>query len=691
MGHGKLKKFAENETFACLLQPSASEILADGYFNLREHPIRGRWNRDMFRSSSPDAPVVVELGCGKGEYTLDLARRNPSSNYIGVDIKGARLWRGAKTATEEGLSNAAFLRTRIEFLNSFFGEGEVDEIWLTFSDPQMKSENSRLSSPLFLERYRRILKPGGIVHLKTDSRFLHEYTKAVVEANALKMLACTSDLYGSANTDGSVEPEVYEVKTFYEKMFLDQGYKITYLSFMIDHKGEFVHPSDAAFDEKYWREAEGPRRSFSHSPKQKNSIAKSLGITAAVCALLLSPFRAVASEPGLSDAADSVSKTVVKLPKPAFSIGGYAAHVTNTDGLVEPYLLKNGHGGANLQMAFFTAPGSRNDVFNEILNYPTFGFGVNYDVYSTMKFKAPTHIGNHVDLYTFMEGAFYRTRMFSVGYTLQLGLGITDVIYDVYTNPLYYNVGEPFTAYLAFGPQFKFRPADNLELMLNTYWFHHSNGNVAMPNYGLNDLAVGLGVRYYPEAPYTGQTRELKLPHDFTKGFKYDIFATTGFHACKTEFEAFNWEEPDPDKKRTVYTSHPRFGLSADVQYQYSLMCSSGIVVDAVYSCGMDETERGDRKLNGDEAVDNAGGYNPWNVGIGAIHEFRYGCMSVFISVCHYLYHNAGVRENTSSLYERAGMRFYMGKLDRIFLGGCIRAKEFNNAEYFEFQFGVRI
>lgn len=684
MGHGKLRKFAENETFSCLLQPDSAEILADGYFNLREHPIKGNWNGRMFPASDPSAPLVLELGCGKGEYTLDLARRNPGRNYIGVDIKGARLWRGAKTATGEGLGNVAFLRTRVEFLNSFFAPGEVDEIWLTFSDPQMKSENSRLSSPLFLERYRNILKPGGIVHLKTDSRFLHEYTRAVVEANGLKMLACTADLYGEARSNGDIPPEVYEVKTFYEKMFLEQGYKITYLSFIMDYRDEYLHPSEAAFDEKYWREEEGTRRSFSHAPKQKSCIAKALGITMA-CALLFSPLRAMASD----DAGAQTSAG--KLPKPAFSLGGYVARVTNTDGLVEPYLLENGHGGANLQMAFFTAPGSRNDVYNEMLNYPTFGFGVNYDVYNTMKFKAPTHIGNHVDLYTFMEGAFYRTRMFSVGYTLQLGLGITDVIYDVYTNPLYYNVGEPFTAYLALGPQFKFRPADNIELMLNTYWFHHSNGNVAMPNYGLNDLALGLGVRYYPEAPYTGQVRNLKLKHEFTKGFKYDIFATTGFHACKTEFEAFNWREPDPDRKRTVYTSHPRFGLSADVQYQYSLMCSSGIVVDAVYCCGMDEIERGDRKLNGDEAVDNAGGYNPWNVGIGAIHEFHYGCMSVFISVCRYLYHNAGVRENTSSLYERAGMRFYIGKLGRIFLGGSIRAKEFNNAEYFEFQMGVRI
>lgn len=272
MGHDKLRKFAENQTFTCLLQPSAGDILGEGgYFNLTPHPIRGHWNGQMFSSEQDNPALVVELGCGKGEYTLELARRNPDRNFIGVDIKGARLWRGAKTATEEGLRNAAFLRTRIEFLTALFAPQEVSEIWLTFSDPQMKSENSRLSSPLFLERYRNILEKGGIVHLKTDSRFLHEYTKAVVLANGLKMLCCTNDLYGEGASDTSIAPIVREVHTFYENMFLEQGYKITYLSFCIDKEGEYVHPSPEQFDEKYWREAEGPRRSFGHAPNKKQA------------------------------------------------------------------------------------------------------------------------------------------------------------------------------------------------------------------------------------------------------------------------------------------------------------------------------------------------------------------------------------------------------------------------------------
>ena len=272
MGHDKLRKFAENETFSCLLQPSAQELLADGYFNLRDHAVKGRWN-ERFGNSNP---IVLELGCGKGEYTIALAERDPGRNYIGVDIKGARLWKGAKYATEHALPNVAFLRTRVEFITAFFAPGEVSEVWLTFSDPQYRSENSRLCSPLFLERYRSFLKPGGIVHLKTDSRFLHEYARAVCAANGLQVLACTNDLYASKD---SIQPVVREVKTFYENLFLQQGYPITYLSFVIDHDGPFVSPRDPEeFDTKKWREAEGPRLLFGHDSaetrRQKLRAAK---------------------------------------------------------------------------------------------------------------------------------------------------------------------------------------------------------------------------------------------------------------------------------------------------------------------------------------------------------------------------------------------------------------------------------
>ena len=275
MGHGKLKKFAENETFRCLLQPDALLVLAKPEGSrelvLRDHPIKGNWNRDMFEKPQP---IVLELGCGKGDYTIALARRHPEMNLIGVDIKGARLWKGAKEATEEKMGNVAFLRTRIEFIDAFFGPGEVSQIWLTFSDPQLRgSENARLTSPLFLGRYSHFLVPDGIVHLKTDSRFLYEYTRSVIRANFLTVLAFGTDIYHQGIQAGDELEwdllDVFEVKTFYETMFLKMGLPITYLAFRLRRPDllegtPFAYPED--FDAAFWREAEGPRRTFSHQP-----------------------------------------------------------------------------------------------------------------------------------------------------------------------------------------------------------------------------------------------------------------------------------------------------------------------------------------------------------------------------------------------------------------------------------------
>lgn len=281
MGHGKLRKFAENETFACLVQPSAEEVLSGRgrEFALKDHPLKGHWNEKMFDAPRP---IILELGCGRGEYTIDLARRNPDYNYIGVDIKGARLWRGAKEATQCKMGNVAFLRTRIEFIPAFFAPSEVAEIWLTFSDPQLHHENSRLSSPMFLNRYRQFLAPGGLIHLKTDSMFLHQYTLHLCRENSFPILASSPDLYSApsaqrrsalggaeALSDAQVDA-IFEVHTYYETMFSRQGYRITYLCFRpwAEHPGGCgpVRPSDAilsptSFDADYWRSVEGPRHS----------------------------------------------------------------------------------------------------------------------------------------------------------------------------------------------------------------------------------------------------------------------------------------------------------------------------------------------------------------------------------------------------------------------------------------------
>ena len=248
MGHDKLRKFAENATFACLVQPTTEEVFG------KDHPLKGRWASDFFHN---DNPIVLELGCGKGEYTIDLALRNPNINYIGVDIKGARLWKGAKYATENSMSNVGFLRTRIEFISSLFAEGEISQIWITFADPQIGREKKRLTAPLFLQRYRGFLKDGGLINLKTDSRYLHEYSRAIAQENSFPVLALTTDLYKTAPDQiSSVLNEesvrsLYEVQTFYEKHFLAQGFPITYLCFAMDHDGPYTSPE---WDEDAWKD-----------------------------------------------------------------------------------------------------------------------------------------------------------------------------------------------------------------------------------------------------------------------------------------------------------------------------------------------------------------------------------------------------------------------------------------------------
>jgi len=216
MGKNKLKKFADMDTFRCALQYPREVLLNDGF------PYRGTWNGGFFPLSGP---VTLELGCGKGEYTVALAKANPGRNYIGVDIKGARLWSGAKDVEEQGIANAAFLRTEIENIDRFFGPEEVDEIWITFPDPQMQKTRKRLTSTRFLQMYGRFLKKGGVVNLKTDSPFLFEYTKRVAELNGFEILSITDDLYGS----GMADP-VSSITTYYESQWLSRGKKIKLIS-----------------------------------------------------------------------------------------------------------------------------------------------------------------------------------------------------------------------------------------------------------------------------------------------------------------------------------------------------------------------------------------------------------------------------------------------------------------------------
>ncbi len=221
MSKRKLARFAENQTFPNLFELSYHELTNHGFH------LKGHWNRNYF---GREAPLVLELGCGKGEYTVGLAERNPENNYIGIDIKGARMWRGLKTSNEKGFYHVAFVRTRIEMIGYLFGEDEVDEIWITFPDPQPKAYKARkrLTAPVFLDRYARFLKEQHLIHLKTDNRSLFDYTIETLNSGNHRILYQTTDLYGEVPDDPASA-----IQTFYEKIWLAEHKKICYLRFCL--------------------------------------------------------------------------------------------------------------------------------------------------------------------------------------------------------------------------------------------------------------------------------------------------------------------------------------------------------------------------------------------------------------------------------------------------------------------------
>lgn len=227
MSKGKLAKFADMERYENVFQYPFSVVEQVPF------EMKGRWREMYFHN---DNPIVLELGCGKGEYAVGLARMFPDVNFIGVDIKGARMWTGATQALAEGLKNVAFLRTNIEIIDRFFSEGEVQEIWLTFSDPQMKNVRKRLTGTAFMERYRRFLVDGGIIHVKTDSNFLFTYTTYMVEHNHLPLLFRTVDLYHATDIDDDTR-RILSIRTYYESQWIERGKDIRYMKFRLPHGG----------------------------------------------------------------------------------------------------------------------------------------------------------------------------------------------------------------------------------------------------------------------------------------------------------------------------------------------------------------------------------------------------------------------------------------------------------------------
>lgn len=228
MAKNKLQKFADMETYSHVFQYPFAVLRERGF------DMRGKWNEMFFHNNNP---IVLELGCGKGEYAVGLARRYPDKNFIGVDIKGARMWTGASEAKAEGIENVAFLRTHIELITHFFAPGEVSEIWITFPDPQMKKTRKRLTSTRMLELYREILKENGIIHLKSDSPFLYTYTRAMVQENNFPILIDTDDLYNSG-----IDDDILGIKTFYEQQWLERGKSIKYIKFLLEPRQELIEP-----------------------------------------------------------------------------------------------------------------------------------------------------------------------------------------------------------------------------------------------------------------------------------------------------------------------------------------------------------------------------------------------------------------------------------------------------------------
>jgi tRNA (guanine-N7-)-methyltransferase len=227
MAKNKLRKFKEMKDWDNVFEPTLSPDFRSSFF------LKGKWQSDYFKNNNP---VVLELGCGKGEYTVGLAKHYPNKNFIGIDIKGARMWAGAKEAIENNLNNVCFLRTKIEFISDYFSNNEIDEIWLTFSDPQPEKPRKRLTSKQFIDRYRQILKPNGIIHLKTDSTILFDSTIEEIEENKYNCIQLTHDLYGSLPEDlDEKTKDILHIKTHYEKLFTAKGSVIKYCKFTIDN------------------------------------------------------------------------------------------------------------------------------------------------------------------------------------------------------------------------------------------------------------------------------------------------------------------------------------------------------------------------------------------------------------------------------------------------------------------------
>ncbi|MDO5570720.1 MAG: tRNA (guanosine(46)-N7)-methyltransferase TrmB [Bacteroidales bacterium] len=253
MGKNKLQKFDDMNGYPHVFQFPFGTLKESGF------DMKGKWGKDFFKN---DNPIVLELGCGKGEYAVGLAKMYPNKNFIGVDIKGARMWTGAKESFENGMKNVAFLRTNIELIDNFFDKGEISEIWITFPDPQMKKVTKRLTSTRFMQLYLEILNSDGLVHLKCDSNFLFTYTTEMVKTNNFPVIFKTEDLYHSDINDDML----LSIRTYYEQQWIERGINIKYIKFQPQQRDQFIEPDVEIELDSY--------RSFNRSKRSGNAMGK---------------------------------------------------------------------------------------------------------------------------------------------------------------------------------------------------------------------------------------------------------------------------------------------------------------------------------------------------------------------------------------------------------------------------------
>lgn len=377
--------------------------------------------------------------------------------------------------------------------------------------------------------------------------------------------------------------------------------------------------------------------------------------------------------------------------RPAISAGWTHSNITDTDGIPHTYVDRNGVDSYYIKLAFNTKPGGKYEVYQEIMNFPVFGIGAGWDNYSAMGFKNNSRLGDFLNLFTFMEGAFYKNRYFSIGYNVDLGLGITGTFYNAVSNPLEINIGAPVCIYMKFGPQIKLHPTDRVELIINGNWFHHSNSNTWMPNWGLNNIGLGAEFRYNIDQPHTEQITRLRNRHDFEKRLDFNVFTSFGTQSSKPEFRAFNLHFENLEDKKTDFVSRPRMGIGFDAQYRYCQFCSTGLAIDCNYTWDNEILRDCDRILYGEKSIEEGPGYSPFSLAAGFAHEFHYGNVSAYCGMSCYLFRKVGTCGDNGRFFQRAGMRFHFPRLSNIFLAWNVRATQFCNADFFEFQFGIRI